>query len=787
MLAKPIALEEKTGFKNLAVMGGIDKYILSFLSKAFQAGEINRDSYLKAAESVGRYENSGTSERKTIIESVKARFLSDERNPDVQKTALQKQKLRDAKAGLSMKVSPSLASDARYLKGVGSGLGSKLKSLGINTAGDLFSHYPRRYEDRSNLKKIIDLSPGEYETVLVKIISKKERKIRRNLSISNIIASDDTGTVALTWFNQSYRTKAMAIGDLIYASGKPELKTGGFEIASPEIEAVSEVSIHTNRIVPIYPLSETISQRTIRKIVKTNIDVFYEKFYDVIPLHIRLKRELMDYREAVKNIHFPASIESLTSARTRLKYEELFFYQLRALYFKLSKEKTLKNRTYNLDKNLLEQFKLGLPFSLTSAQSRVIKEIILDLASPSPMNRMIQGDVGSGKTIVAAAATYIAAKSGFQVAVMAPTEILAIQHFKKFSQYLSKYGLTLTLLTGSAKKKEREDAYQNIALGNAQIVIGTHALIQEGVTFANLGLVVIDEQHRFGVLQRTELQKKGSNPDMLVMTATPIPRTLSLTLYGDLESSAINELPPGRKKIKSYCVPLNKLLDACKYIKREIKEGRQAYIVCPLIDESDKIEAKAALTAAEELKNGVFSDVRVNLIHGKMKNTEKEQIMTAFLSHQIDVLISTTVIEVGVDVPNATIMVIMNAERFGLAQLHQLRGRIGRGIYESKCFFVTGSLSLEGRARMNVIVSESDGFKIAEKDLELRGPGEFYGTRQHGLPEFQIADLSSDGQLAEYAREDALAILKSNPEYIEQPEVKTKMRLISEKPSEMIH
>ena len=790
-ILKPLNLEEKTGYKNLAVFGGFDKFALTFLEKALEAGELDNESYDQAVKNMNSYLSSSIVERKIIIQELKNILNLSTKNKKTSKEppkSIQSKKEICEKIKIKINRNLSLDSDIQYAKGVGPSLGSRLKYMGYFTISDLFSLYPRRYEDRTSCKKISELTAGESVSISAWVLSKRDQKIRRNLTISKVTVTDSSRyPLLLTFFNQPYRIKSLTNGTKISIFGKVEFKQEGWTIQNPDFEIEEDGENNLSKVNAIYPLSENLSQKTIKRIIKTNLDVYSDLFVEFLPNEIIEKRNLIGYREAVNLIHLPETFDDIEKAKKRLAYDELFLFQLKLLLFRNNRRKILKNRQYSVSVELLEKFQKCIPFKLTNAQLRCIKEIMFDLSSPYAMNRLIQGDVGSGKTVVAVAGIFFAVESGYQAAIMAPTEILAMQHFKKFSQYLGYYGINTELLTGSTKKKDREYILAGLKDGSIKVVVGTHALIQEGVEFKNLAFTVVDEQHRFGVMQRTALQQKGVNADNIVMTATPIPRTLSMTLYGDLNISIIDELPPNRKVIKSYFKQLDKLTEVCKYIKEEIKKGRQAYIVCPLIDESDKIEAKSAIETAEELKNGVFSDLRVSLLHGKMKPSEKEDIMDDFRKNKTDVLISTTVIEVGVDVPNATIMVIMNSERFGLAQLHQLRGRIGRGSFESICFFVGNIKSQDGLERMKTMVKETDGFKIAEKDLELRGPGDFCGTKQHGLPMFRLADLTHDLVLMQMAREDAGYILETNPEYVERSDVKSKMNMLTENFNEIIN
>lgn len=792
-ILRPLSLEEKTGCKNLSVMGGLGSFLSDFLMKAHTDGELTGEEYEKAAIIAQSYDKSSTDERKCLISRLKHIIshnpdVSDNNPPKSKKPSSLGKKALEKPISKPQKTAEAyLDSAVQYAKGVGPSLGRLLSRLGIQTIGDLLSHYPRRYDDRSNIRKITELQEGEYCTVLARVISRREMKTRRNITITKALVTDSSGApLSLSWFNQPFRAKTLSNGVTFYASGKAEFRGDMFEMNSPETES-AEGSNSKPMILPVYALTEGLSQKTLRRVIKTNLEQYCGLFPEIIPEEIIHERKFKSRAQALKSIHCPESAKDAEEARKRLAYEELFLSQIKMLSFRAAREKLPKNRNYGISPGLIDEFRRGIPFTLTNAQNRALKEIMIDLTASYPMSRLIHGDVGSGKTIVAAGAVFAVTRSGFQAAVMAPTEILAEQHYKKFKVYLEPYGINTALLTGSTKKRDRECIIEGIRDGSIQVLIGTHALIQDGVEFKNLALAVIDEQHRFGVMQRTGLQKKGNCPDILVMTATPIPRTLSLTLYGDLKISAIDELPPGRKEIKSYFCPLSKSGQMWEYIRKEIKKGCQAYIVCPLIDESDKTEAAAAVKQAEDLKSGCFSDLKVSLLHGKMKPAEKEEIMEKFRLGETDVLIATTVIEVGVDVPNATVMVIMNSERFGLAQLHQLRGRIGRGEKESACFFTGDIKTEEARIRMETMIGSNDGFAIAERDLELRGPGDFFGTRQHGLPEFHAADIAGDKELMEVSRKDAASVIKKMPSYSALPEVRKAMKLIYSDPAEIIH
>ncbi len=771
------------GLKNLSVMGGFDLYIKNNLHKALHNNEISDTQFNNAQKIISDYKTSAIPDRKKKLFELRKVLTGVKENTTLKPSKAVKTSI-DIKIKSAQKM--SLESDIQYAKGVGPQLSLKMKVLGINTIRDLLYYFPRRYEDRSNLTAIANTMDGAFETVKGRVHDKRELRLRKGLTATKVTIDDGTGFAVLTWFNQPYKSKSIPMGTFIYASGKVEKKFGETQIQNPEIElANEEENLHTARIVPVYPSTENLSQRTLRKIIKSAVENYSHLVSENLPEEIVLKYDFMPVQKTLQEIHYPSSAGEKVKAEARLIYEEFFLMQLAIL--SLRKNRTLQSRShsYIIDKKLIEEFEANLPFKFTSAQKRVIYEILMELAGSYPMSRLVQGDVGSGKTIVAAAIIYVTVKSGYQGAIMAPTEILAEQHYKKFRQYLEPYGINVGLFTGSLTKKEREALKESLKTGEINVAVGTHALIQEGIEFKNLAFCVVDEQHKFGVMQRTELQKKGNNADLLVMTATPIPRTLSLILYGDLSISVIDELPPNRQEIKSFFRPLKKIDTVYSFIKEEIKKGRQAYIVCSLIDESDKIEAKAALAHAEELKSGIFSDIKVSVLHGKMKAQEKEEIMENFRKHGSDILISTTVIEVGVDVPNATVMVILNAERFGLAQLHQLRGRVGRGSEQSYCFFSGEIKSQESRNRLETMVSSSDGFVIAEKDLELRGPGDFCGTRQHGIPELKLADLIRDRKILEIARKDAENIIASNTDFVKK--LKYNGEISNSESSGMIH
>ncbi len=678
----------------------------------------------------------------------------------------------------------------QYVKGVGPRIAGALAKRGIKNVEDALYYFPRRYEDRRRIKKISELEPYMHETVMGKVIL--VGKIRtKTREIFQVVLSDGTGTIALVWFqfNESYLRAVYKKESTVVLSGQisvdrysdsPQIihpKPEDVEIMDGE-EGLDKDFLNFNRIVPIYPLTEGIRQRRIRSVIKRILDDYCDFVVDCIPQEVKQRRRIISLSEALSRVHFPLDSDCVvdlfdkTSVYGSVPHRTLSFYE----FFLMELGLALKKRdismmpgiafrpTGELTENLLRT----LPFNLTSAQKRVLSEIEGDMRLEHPMNRLLQGDVGSGKTIVALMSMLKAVESGYQAAIMAPTEILAEQHLRSILQYVRCLGLRVVLLKSGLTKKERETSYEAIKSGEAQITIGTHSVIEDRVEFKNLGFIVIDEQHRFGVMQRAELRSKGKNPDVLLMTATPIPRTLAMTVYGDLDISILDEMPPGKKPIRTLVFYEEKGAHKRAYdiVREEIKKGRQAYVVYPLIEESaspDFKDLKYATQMADRLQNEIFPEFRVGLLHGRMKAEEKDEVMKRFIWGGIDILVSTTVIEVGVDVPNATVMVVENAERFGLSQLHQLRGRIGRGEHESICIFMSGCRRTEdAQRRLSVMEKTSDGFRIAEADLMIRGPGDFLGTKQSGLPEFRFANLIRDARILAEAREEAFRVVKED-------------------------
>ncbi len=648
----------------------------------------------------------------------------------------------------------------QYVKGVGPKRAAKLKRLNIQTIEELLYFIPREYEDRSNFKYISQCIQDEKVSLRVEICGYPSKsRPRRNLSILKLPVKDESGFANLVWFNQDYISNQLSLGDRILVNGKINRRGNEIQIVNPVFEKGEGNKV--GKIVPIYPLTNKLSNNEMINIIKNAIRDHIRKLPEILPKYLIDELNLLPIHDAIKNIHFPQNKTYYLAARKRLVFEELLVLQL-GLFL-------IKNRTMEMKSGIkfsptkdMDVFIEDLPFQLTKAQKRVFKEIEVDMESEKQMNRLVQGDVGSGKTIIAILAMFKAWKSGYQSVMMAPTEILATQHYESISKFFSKYDIKVSLLKGSLGNKEKEQILEDLKDGKIDVLIGTHAVIQEDVEFNRLGLAITDEQHRFGVEQRAVLSQKGINPDILVMTATPIPRTLALILYGDLDISIIDELPPGRKEIETYAVGVDMIDRINKFVKKQVLEGRQAYIVCPLIEESDTLNVESAEELYLSLKDNVYKDFKIGLLHGKMKAVEKDVIMNDFKDGKIDILVSTTVIEVGVNVPNANIMVIYNAERFGLAQLHQLRGRVGRGEYQSYCILINGSNSKISRERMRVLQKSTDGFYISEKDLELRGPGEFFGTRQHGIPDLKIANLFIDMDILKIAQLKSKEILEED-------------------------
>ncbi len=648
----------------------------------------------------------------------------------------------------------------KFVKGIGETRAKLFAKLGIFTVEDMLFHLPRAIEDRSRICAIADLIDGETVCVRASLASGvKTYRARGRVTVTQASVSDGANIMKVTWFNAPFIANTLKSGGEFTFYGRPVWRGQVFEMINPVTESENGVK-KTGKILPIYPTTAGLGQTNLRNAAENILNNLDEFPKDIIPAKTAEENNLLPLLPSLKNLHLPQSAESFEAARQRLAFEELLVLQAGIRI--IAEER--KNYTATPIKNVkcIAEFAKALPFELTNAQKRVINEIAADLTKTVPMNRLVQGDVGSGKTMVAAASMYAAANLGYQAILMAPTEILAMQHYKNLKKLFAEFGFETVLLSGGMSAAAKREALSAIKSNKTQIIIGTHALISEGVEYCNPALVITDEQHRFGVRQRTALTEKGWGAHTLVMTATPIPRTLSLILYGDLDISVIDELPPGRKPIETYAADEKLRKRVFDFVAKQIDSGRQAYIICPLIEESETLTAKSAVEYAEKLKKSIFKNYNVEVLHGRIKAADRKDIMDKFTAGKIDILVSTTVIEVGVDVPNASVMIIENAERFGLSQLHQLRGRIGRGGYESYCIMFSegGKIAEE---RMKIMCDTNDGFKISEKDLELRGPGEFFGVRQHGLPELSVANLSTDMLLLSQAKDTAEKLLATDP------------------------
>ncbi len=666
-----------------------------------------------------------------------------------------------------------LSNEVQYIKGVGPERAKLLEKLGVRTVADLLYYFPRTWVDRTVIKKIKDLRLGEKETIRGIVLAKQTRQVSARLKITTVMVQDESGSINCIWYNQPYMEKVFKKGDSIICHGKIELFRNFLQISNPEYEIITgdDDNISVNRIVPVYSLTDRLYQKSLRKIIKFALDKYIDCVDEYLPETLRMKDSLIDVNKAILNAHFPEDFDTLNKAKKRLIFDEFFFLQMAfAIRKKNIKEKS--GIVFNTEPETYAAFESAMPFSLTGAQKRVVEEIKADFKSGRPMNRLIQGDVGSGKTVVAFIAAAITCGNGCQTAFMAPTEILAQQHARNAENYFKSTGIRHELLTSDTKKQKRDEILARIKNGDIGIIIGTHALIQEDVGFKNMGLVIIDEQHRFGVMQRAELLKKGAMPHTLIMSATPIPRTLSLTVYGDTDISIIDEMPPSRKAVKTVLFAENETEKLYTFIEARLNEGAQVYAVYPLVEESEKIDLKSAIEMEKQWAKR-FGNYKVALIHGRMKKEEKDSVMQDFKNKAVNILVSTTVIEVGIDVANATVMVIEHADRFGLSQLHQLRGRVGRGYVQSYCILLGDPKTEEGMKRLNIMVSTQDGFKIAEEDLALRGPGEFMGVRQHGVPEFKIANIITDRDIMETSRQAAFGIVSG--EYVISSKEKTKL------------
>ncbi len=810
--------EEKQGFNDTAVLGGLDAFLsrieISLIPKLpgrsyKQITPKRRQEWAEAVLGMKVTSPIVETTRKEDKSTRPAKKVSKAANTTPAKSKATSQKVGTATEAIITKL-PKLQgeitpdSSVRYLKGVGAYWAERLSKLGVNTVKDLVYLLPHRHIDYSNVLPIAKLTPNIEQTVIGVVWQSREITLGRRMKGTESIIGDESGNIRAVWFNRPTLWRSLPPGARISLSGKPSLYQNRLVFESPEYETIDEEELtHTGRLVPVYPSTEGLKPRTLRNIVKTALRVSIPHVKDALPEETLQHLELPSLQDALMQAHYPDSIEAWELAKKRLAFEELFNIQLSVLMRRKNRQQETGIMLQGYSK-AVEEFVGSLPFTLTQAQDKVLHEILDDLASGYPMARLLQGDVGSGKTVVAAAAAIAAVDGGLQAAIMAPTEILAEQHYRNLTRLMSSSDsfnkalrlgsgepqdrlielgsdiiptsnpvqlnvpylecpLNLGLLVGSMTQREKDKIKEAIASGDVDITIGTHALIQEGVTFGNLGLVVIDEQHRFGVGQRWSLKQRGDNPHLLVMSATPIPRTLALTLYGDLDVSTIDQLPPGRTPLETRWLSPSERRDGYRFVREQISMGRQAFIICPLVEESLHIEAKAATEEYQRLSEEVFPDLNIGLLHGRMSSSEKDTVMGGFQRGELDILVSTSVVEVGIDIPNATVMLIEGAERFGLAQLHQFRGRVGRGQHKSYCLLFSDSNSVEVRTRLSIMESTSDGFILAEEDLKLRGPGDLLGTRQSGIPELKIAKLT-DVELLQLARQEASEILDKDPD-----------------------
>ena len=761
------AIEIEIQYKYIDIHGKTQAFSTFIANEAKRYYKLSKKNpkWAVLAEMFEHYPFAGINERRRSIDRL-IKILKSEASPKQTEEPSKNSKLKPAKD-----------TDVMYMKGVGPKIAYKLNKLGIYTVQDLIMYFPKKHIDYSSRTLIRDLKEGETTTVFAYIKSVSAFNTRNNLSVVKVSVADESGRLDLSFFQAKSnrfmleRIKAQFptnAGIMISGKvkrnnydGKLTFDKPNYSIMTGEFLEDKNLNLNLARIVPIYSVCEDLSIKVLRRAIYNAIQTYKNEIENVLPDFIREKYGILDKKTAVEQIHFPESMELLEQARFSLIFEELFLIQLKLVTLREQNSHNHSALALKIKEHgLVRQFIDNLPFELTGGQKRAVNEILNDLNSDIPMARLLQGDVGSGKTVVATIMLLAGVENGYQGALMAPTEILAQQHYNNLQKWLTPMGISVGLFLGSQGKKVREKFRTDLLNGQMNIAVGTHALIQEGVDFNNLGAIVVDEQHRFGVKQRNVLKKKSQNPQILTMTATPIPRTLALTVHGDLDLTVIDELPKGRKPIKTSLVTSHK--GVYDLIRHEIEEGRQAYVVYPLIEENETLSAKAATIEAERLQNEVFPQFKIGLLHGKLKNEEKDKVMADFKDKKYDILVSTTVVEVGVDVPNATVMLIENAERFGLSQLHQLRGRVGRSDLQSYCILHTSTKSQETRERLNIMTQTNDGFVIAEKDLQIRGPGEFLGTRQSGLPDLIISDIVRDAKILEMARNEAIDFVKTN-------------------------
>jgi ATP-dependent DNA helicase RecG len=779
-LRKILELEQKKGCTDSTVFGGLDKFIRQWADKTIAV--VTDRSLLSKFQKLhlrdSKYAALTPEQRQAWVKNVLQLAAELEQSKKEKPAPIREIAAKPEKPALKPKTpvivsGQALDASITTIKGISTSFAAKFAKLGVKTIRNLLYLFPSRHLDYSRMKTVSQLREGQEETIVANVWEAKITMPGGRRS-TEVIVGDETGNVRAVWFSNPWLAKTLTPNMKIVLSGKVKLFNGRFVFESPEWEPLEEGElIHTGRLVPVYPLTEGLHQRQTRKMIKGIVDLWANRVPDFLPSDVKEHCQLISLPLAIAQAHYPDTVEMQDKARVRLAFDELFLLQLGVLSKKRDWQESQPGTPIKSNQKVLDSFLQSLPFKLTVAQQKVLQEILADIQKPVAMSRLLQGEVGSGKTVVATAALLTAVADGYQTALMAPTEILAEQHFATIHKLLSGTGqlqeqgdhlytysgilpgpVTIALLIGATGAKTKREIHQLIVDGKIDIVIGTHAIIQKEVEFKKLGFIVVDEQHRFGVAQRSTLRQKGTNPHVLAMTATPIPRTLALTIYGDLDLSVIDELPPGRQLIKTKWLRPNQTDSAYNFIRKQVAEGHQAFIICPLIEESETIQARAAVAEYDYLSQNIFPTLRVGLLHGRMAARDKEKVMQQFHNKELDVLVSTPVIEVGIDVPNATVMMVESADRFGLSQLHQFRGRVGRGPDQSYCILLSQNPSEVGRERLSVIETVHNGFRLAEEDLRLRGPGEFFGTRQSGLPDLRMAKLS-DVALLELARKEA--------------------------------